>query len=66
MLLDTGRDVVQPSRLEELLEEGRGDGQHHLVGGDYAVLALDVNVNIPLEIGHGEVVVPRVLIRTLN
>ena len=54
MLLDTGRDVVQPRRLEELLEEGRGDGQHHLVGGDHAVLALDVNVNIPLEIGQGE------------
>ena len=50
MVLDTGRDVVQPRRLEELLEEGRGDGQHHLVGGDHAVLALDVNVNIPLEI----------------
>ena len=50
VILETGREIVQPRRLEELLEEGRGHGQHHLVGGDEAVLALDVNVNIPLQI----------------
>ena len=54
VVLHAGGDLVQPGRLEELLEEGRGHGEHHLVGRDHAVLALDVNINVLLEISRGK------------
>ena len=50
VVLDTCRHLVQPGCLEQLLEEGRRHRQHHLVGGHHAVLALDVDIDVLLQI----------------
>ena len=52
-MLKIGHPTPNGSHLEELFEEGTGDGQHELVGRQLTVLALDRQVNVLLQGGRG-------------